>query len=156
MKQKKGISPVIATILMVMLTVGLVAFSYTWFRTTGEGAKEQSETQLTQLEKASQGIEIPIAYQCDSDICFEIKASVMNSLTIPMNGNGYYVNNVPKTISAWDGGISGTSCNSTDLTLALGTSCYGKITNYNCTLGDTLKVAISWGAEETKQIDGCS
>lgn len=27
----KGISPVIATILMVMITVGLVAFSYNWF-----------------------------------------------------------------------------------------------------------------------------
>ena len=27
----RGISPVIATILIVMITVGLVAFSYTWF-----------------------------------------------------------------------------------------------------------------------------
>lgn len=82
----KGISPIIATILMVMIVIGLVAFSYSWFMSIGSGGKETTVTVISQMDKLRQDIEIGTAYQCGSDICFELRASTMNTIPIPING----------------------------------------------------------------------
>ena len=150
----KGVSPIIATILMVMITVGLVAFSYTWFMDMGQSAQTSTGTQLTAMEKARQGINIGTAYQCGNDICFEFRASAMNTIAIPTNGTSYYYNDAIKSIAA--AGISGcTECNSAP-ELPPGSKCCGKITGITCKIGDKLKVSIPWGAEAVASVNGCS
>ena len=51
--KQKGVSPVIATILMVMITVGLVAFSYTWLMTVVEDSKSTELEQRELLKKSA-------------------------------------------------------------------------------------------------------
>ena len=127
-KKMKGISPVIATILMVMITVGLVAFSYSWFMGMGQTAQTQTGAQLSQMEKSQQSFDIPTAFENnDNEICFEIRASSMNTLDIPISGNNItvYWDNVPKDVGNYAG--SGSACNSLSEKLAPGASCFGNI-----------------------------
>lgn len=151
----KGISPVIAVILMVMITVALVAFSYSWLQGTLSQTQQQTTEVLTQTEKMNQRVDVTTAYQCGNDICFELKAASTNRYSLDMNGTGYYVNGVPKTASTWDGGIGGAQC-TTVTTLAAGGRCYGKIAGTSCKIGDIFKVSLAWGTERTKGIDNCS
>ncbi|MGC9310973.1 MAG: archaellin/type IV pilin N-terminal domain-containing protein [Candidatus Aenigmatarchaeota archaeon] len=154
-KTLKGISPVIAIILMVMITVVLVAFSYSWLQGTLEDTTKTTGTILTETQKQNQKITIPTLYKCGDDICFELKALTTNSYSIDMNGTTYYINNVPQTIVAWDGGTGGEDCDGLDY-LAAGQRCYGKIEDLDCRLGDTFRVNLAWGTETSKSIDGCS
>ena len=160
-KSLKGISPVIAIILMVMITVVLVAFAYSWLQGTMSETTKQTSDVLTQTEKMNQRVNIGTLYVCDSGanssyICFELRAQTTNKYAIPLNGTGYYVSNVPKELYSWDGGISGTPC-SEDLSLAAGGRCFGRIPNSpSCSVGDVFKVSLPWGTETSKGIDGCS
>ena len=150
----KGVSPIIATILMVMVTVGLVAFSYTWFMSMGQSVQTSTGSQLTAMEKAQQGINIGTAYKCGTDVCFEVRASALNSLTIPTNGTSYYYNNEVESITA--ASITGCTECSTAPELAPGGKCCGKIAGITCKIGDKLRISIPWGAETTASINGCS
>jgi flagellin-like protein len=152
----KGISPVVATILMVMITVVLVAFSYSWLQNTVTGTQEQTGNVLSQADKMNQKVDIPTIYQCGADICFQLKAYTTNSYSVEMNSTSYYLHNVPKSVVAWDGGVSGASCTTTNL-LAPGGSCYGKIAATTCQLSQNdFKVSLAWGATSTKSISGCN
>lgn len=156
---RKGISPVIATILMVMITVGLVAFSYTWFMGMGQQAQQQTGSQLSSMEKSQQSFSIPTAYECsDGDICFELRASSMNTKSIPMNSSyiHVYIDNEPVNLNAWDGGVGGDSCNTYSGNLAAGSSCYGKVTvPGGCSSGETpvLKISHTWGASKMQSVN---
>jgi len=152
---KKGISPVIATILMVMITVVLVAFRYTWLQGTMSTATKNTDTAMDAATKARQSVQITTAYQCGDGICFEIKASAANTNAIPMNGTTYYINDAPQNMVAWQGGIGGSSC-TTVTTLAPGARCFGNLTlGTQCNLGDMMKVSLSWGSEAVKAISQC-
>ncbi len=157
-KDLKGISPVIATILMVMITVGLVAFSYSWFIGMGERAQQQARSQLSGMEKSQQNIDIPTAYECEDDtICFELRASSMNTIEIPMNDTyiSAYVDGAPKELYAWNGGLSdGKNCTSYSGNLKPGESCYGNVTVDTCDAGDiyTLKITHTWGASKMESV----
>lgn len=151
----KGISPVIATILMVMVTVVLIASLWTWHQGTMNTSTKNTDYMMDASLKAQQTVTIVTVYQCGSDICFGIKAQSSNTYAIPMNGTTYLLNNQPKTTADWDGTVSGPSCNSIT-TLAPGSICYGKITGTTCRIGDYLKVSLSWGSEATKGISQCS
>ena len=154
----KGVSPVIATILMVMITVGLVAFSYSWFMGMGQTAQTQTGAQLSQMEKSQQGIKIGTAYCSNSpactDVIFEMRALSTNTLTIPTNGTSYYYNDEVKSIGA--AGITGcTECN-TNPKLGPGEKCCGKITLTSaCKIGDKIRISIPWGAEAIASVTGC-
>ncbi len=149
---KKGVSPVIATILMVMITVGLVAFSYTWLMTVVEHGKETEGDQRESFQKTQQQIGIGTVFSNDTHTLFEVKAMGVNTLSIDLKGTKFYIDGVPKEADEWDSYI-----NCTDIagTLAPGASCYGMIAG-KCNIGDTLKVAVSWGAETSKKIDKCT
>jgi len=151
----KGVSPVIAVILMVMITVALVAFSYSWFQGTISQTQKQTEGILTQQEKMNQRMEITTAIKCGADICFELRAASTNNYNLDMNGTGYYLNGVPKTVAAWDGGIGGASC-TVVTTLAPAQKCYGKIASTSCKIGDVLEISTGWGTKRTTGINGCS
>jgi flagellin-like protein len=154
----KGISPVVATILMVMITVVLVAFSFTWFQNMQSGIQQQTGNSMSQVDKSRQTIDISTVYQCGSDICFAIRATSSNTYSIPLNGTSYMINGVPKSASSWDGspGLSGGSPCTTVSTLVAGGICYGKILSTTCVAGDIFKVATSWGPDSQKSIDKCS
>jgi FlaG/FlaF family flagellin (archaellin) len=47
----KAISPAVGTILIVIITVGIVAFSYSWFISTGETGKKTTSTVISNMEK---------------------------------------------------------------------------------------------------------
>ncbi len=154
----KGISPVIATILMVMITVGLVAFSYSWFMGIGTTTQDKTGEQLSNMDKAGQAFNIPTVYEDGTTanrINFEFKASSMNTLSLSANTSYLkaYLNNVPVIINSWDGGISGIECYNTTSKLSPGESCYGYITAAagTCESGDTiaLKLVHEWGAKQT-------
>jgi flagellin-like protein len=152
----KGISPVIATILMVMITVVLVAFSYSWLQNTVTGTQEQTGNVISQADKLNQKVDIPTVYQCGPDICFQLKAYTTNSYSVEMNSTSYYIHNIPMVAVAWDGGVAGTSCDAVTL-LAPGASCYGKIAGTNCQISQNdFKVSLAWGATTTKSISGCN
>jgi archaellum component FlaG (FlaF/FlaG flagellin family) len=97
------------------------------------------------------------AYSCDhnndnsNDVCFQIKASTVNTLDIPTDGIDVYINDAPKTISTWTN--MSPDCSTT---LKPGKSCYGAINNYDCSIGDTLRIVIPWGAEKIRPISGCT
>ena len=158
-KNLKGVSPVIATILMVMITVGLVAFSYTWFMSLGQTSQVKVGQQMTQMEKSQQTFDILTAYKCDhnndnqDDVCFQIRASPINTLTIPVSNMSVYINDVPKN---WKGMNGALGANCTDANLTPGATCYGVVENYSCSIGDTMRIVIPWGAEKIRPITGCS
>jgi len=152
----KGISPVIATILMVMITVGLVAFSYSWFMGIGTTSQDKTGKQLSNMDKSGQSFNIPIAYESATPdrINFEFKASSLNSLGLSANTSiKAYLNEVPVIINNWDGGLGGISCANTSSKLTPGESCYGYVTATagTCNSGDTIafKVIHEWGAKQT-------
>jgi len=155
-KTLKGISPVIATILMVMITVGLVAFAYTWFVELGEKAREEGDKQLGGM---TTNFRITTAYECsDGNICFEFKASPTNNQNLPMNDSyiSVYIDDAPVSLRSWDGGIGGQSCSTYPGDLAPGKSCYGNVSipGGTCSSGDThiLKIIHEWGATKTASV----
>ncbi len=153
---KKGVSPVIATILMVMITVGLVAFSYSWFMRMAEETEEDVIIQMDKVKMANQKINIMTVFVNGSGLYFEVKASGLNTIPIDIEGTGFYIEGVPKTAGSWSG-FSTTNC--TSGSLVMGSSCYGMVAGYdssNCHIGDVFKVAISWGAESSRKIKGCA
>lgn len=151
---QKGVSPVVATILMVMITIALVAFSYSWFKTIAVGVTTTSNKMNTQMEKEQQEIRIGTVFVNGTGLYFQLIASGVNSIPIEMDGSYFYINDVPKpNVSVWG---HSTECN---VTLAPGESCYGRITDYNssnCHIGDIFKVLTPWNLQAFKKIGGCT
>ncbi len=153
----KGVSPVIATILMVMITVGLVAFSYTWFSGIAERAAEDTTGEMDSLEIKKQAFSIPTAYEgaIADRIYFAFQTSSGNSLSMSPNTThvSAYLNEEPRTIGTWDGGIGGTACFNLASKLTQGQICYGFVDANagSCNSGDMLsfKLEHSWGAKKT-------
>ncbi len=148
-KVRKGVSVVIATILMVMIIVGLVAFSYIQFVEWKEKQKDSVDGPIIVDHKYQQNFDVPIAYECENDsICFELRASSENSCDIPANETGIfiYVDNIPAILESWDRGRIGNPCKNLTKNLRPGESCYGKV-NHTCQLKDThtLRISHIWG-----------
>jgi len=161
-KNLKGVSPVIATILMVMITVGLVAFSYTWFMSLGQTSQTRVGQQMEYMERMQQSFDIVTAYKCDhntdgqSDVCFQIRASPTNTLAIPVGNMSVYINDVRKNWGEMNlSKIGGNNC-TTIRSLNPGVTCCGVVENYSCSIGDTIRIIIPWGAEKIRAITGCS
>ncbi|MGC9310972.1 MAG: archaellin/type IV pilin N-terminal domain-containing protein, partial [Candidatus Aenigmatarchaeota archaeon] len=105
--RRKGVSPVIATLLLVMITVVLVAFVNDFLNQLTQEAQGSTQKVLIRNEQMSQRFSIPTAYGCGGYICFEIKALGTNEYSIPTENSGYYINDVPKNILPWTDGPSG-------------------------------------------------
>ncbi|MBN2094679.1 MAG: hypothetical protein JW727_01400 [Candidatus Aenigmarchaeota archaeon] len=141
---------------MVMITVVLIAFSYTWLQGTMEGSQQRTSEVISNTEKLNQKVAITTVYQDGGAIYFELKALTTNSYSVNMTGTSYYINGVPKGPEDWTGGISGgVSCMDPGLMLAPGAKCYGML-DEDCGIGDVFKVSIAWGAEDSKSISNCS
>ena len=94
----KGVSPVIATVLMVMVTVGLVAFSYTFLSgiitTGGEAAKNQ-----TKILVQNQQIGISSLWRVDATHT-GIAITSTGTSAVDLSNVKVFINNAPK---AWLG-----------------------------------------------------
>ena len=149
----KGVSPIIATILMVMITVGLVAFSYTWFMGMTESTKRSTETSLGTMTSAQQQrISFDVQpYQDGGDVKFIMYGAGTESVNLskvktykndrePVNWTGVSVGSLP-------------ACGSSAI-LASGDRCGAKVT-WTCSPGDGLTL-VSPGGRDTRTINGCS
>jgi len=149
------VAAVLFIIIYVLITSLLVALSYMWLQGTMMEATKNTDDAINQATMMRQGIDITTAYQCGSDICFEIKAASTNTLPIDPSGAQYWVHDTLEEISLWDGGISGGSCTAI-IGLVPGQRCYGKILNLECIKDSELKVSLASGYESSKVITGCN
>jgi len=150
-KKMKGVSPVIATILMVMITVGLVAFSYSWFMGMGEQAKRSTETSIgTITSSQQQRVTFDIQpYQDGSDVKFIMYGA--GTENVNLSEVKTYKND--REPVSWTGVAIGTvsACSGT---LNSGDRCGAKV-SWTCSPGDALTL-VSPGGRDTRTISGCS
>ena len=153
---RKGISPVIATILLVMITVVLIAFSYMWMSGMTTNAQTNTQNQMNTIDQQNQQISISTIFGNSSTntIYFKIVAAPSNTYAINVSGAGYFYNDVPVTLSAWDGGMGKPSCDSVGA-LSTGGICFGKITVTTCNPASVLRVAPSPGKADSKSVGSC-
>ena len=69
---RKGISAVVATVLLVMVTVMLVFFVNDYFMEFITSAQAGTDRAMVKNEMMNQKFSIPTAYVCGSYICFQI------------------------------------------------------------------------------------
>ncbi len=107
-------------------------------------------TPIRMDNKMLQNFNIPQAYECESNkICFELRASSMNTMEVPMNDTyiSAYIDDVPKELGAWNGGLSdGKNCTSYSGNLTPAESCFGYVNIGSCKPKEnhTLKVEHKW------------
>jgi len=136
---KKGVSPVIASVLMVMIAIGLIAFTYTWFTGMARQAKATGTKQMGEMEKALQELKIGNAvYNTSGEcICFTLRAPLTNSRNIPIKGfTHYYIDG--KVVN-----LNFSKCNETKCSV-LGINFND--TAGNCTIGGLDPGDECWGA----------
>jgi flagellin-like protein len=51
---KKGITPIISIVLLVMITIAMVGFAWVWFSRVGQGAMNRTQTQIEQQQQSMQ------------------------------------------------------------------------------------------------------
>ncbi|MFH0832800.1 MAG: archaellin/type IV pilin N-terminal domain-containing protein [Candidatus Aenigmatarchaeota archaeon] len=113
----KGVSPVIATILLLLITISLIGFVFMYMERSVTTTGEQTEEQLKeQIAKFSKGIWIDNAAAA-SVVVRNIGSQVVNATEIRL-----YVNDAAATCS-WS---SGTIAPSSVATCTLSESCSGK------------------------------
>ena len=131
---KKGVSPVIASVLMVVIAIVLVGFAYTMFSGITKRTAETGTRAIGEIEKSTQKLKIVTAIYnaTNNKLCFKIRAPGSNVLTIPMEGHMTYLidgKEVPVSSNLAGCPISGTpNCTDTGLNLNPGDSCYGAAT----------------------------
>ena len=112
----KGISPVIATILMVMITVGLVALSYSFFSEIINVGGEKAVNATKHFGAKDQQLEIKSIWNDSEDIGVTIMSSGSSPVTLE-----YVTTYVDDAIKQWaKGSIKGCDKNET---LSVGDSC---------------------------------
>ena len=128
---KKGVSPVIASVLMVVIAIVLVGFAYTMFSGFARKGGEVGEKAMGEMEKSYQKLRIETAFYRTADdyLCFKIKAPLSNSMTVPIkNYVTYFADGVEytPTENLTVCGFSGNACNTT-VGLNPGDACYDSI-----------------------------
>lgn len=94
----KGITPVIAIILLLLITISMVGFAFIWFQRVAQTATAGSETQLTgQLNKQGQTASIDNVDDTNNNV------TIRHSGTVAMDtaNVAVFVNNVGSTC-AWN------------------------------------------------------
>ncbi|OYT43564.1 MAG: hypothetical protein B6U88_00675 [Candidatus Aenigmarchaeota archaeon ex4484_56] len=152
-KGHKGISPVIATILMVMITVALVGILFTWFTGMTEKQQEETNKQYEGVVQRSQSILITVAYYDASEggVVVEVRAPASNTRSVNLTGSTYLVDNViQNSLLTYSGG---TSCTA-DL-LDPGEACY-MVVGTTCHSGSTVSIITPDAIRASRTIDNCS
>ena len=141
----KGITPVIAIILLLLITISMVGFAFVWFTRVSELATQQTEDQLKkQLEQQSMKIRIDSV----------AKTSPMNvvirntgSTAIPVKSIVGFKNEV--NIDCKDTGGTKFSASSATLAVdAIVTCIDGRASPEGCTTGEKLKITTPGSGDE--------
>ncbi|MBI2075809.1 MAG: hypothetical protein HYT72_00990 [Candidatus Aenigmarchaeota archaeon] len=140
----KGITPVIAIILLLLITISMVGFAFVWFTRVSELATQQTEEQLKkQLETQSMNIRIDSV----------TKASPMNvvirntgSTAIPYKSIVGFKNSV--NIDCADGSTKFSASSATLAVDAIVTCKDGRATPEGCTTGDKIKITTPGKGDE--------
>jgi flagellin-like protein len=142
-KNFKGISPVIATILMVMITVGLVALSYTFFVNIINVTENRTiENVGTVLE--NQKVIITSVWNDSTDGKIGVAINSRGTDDASLSNVKAFVNNVPINWTAAD--VDGCQANGV---LKIGSSC-NMILGKNYDVGDVVKIVSPDGTWNTK------
>ncbi|MBN2094979.1 MAG: hypothetical protein JW727_02935 [Candidatus Aenigmarchaeota archaeon] len=120
----------------------------------GGGGAPSAIINFTNIEDPDPKIRVISSYKCGSDICFQVKAADDNLVDISMSGLETYINSEPVSPIDWEGGVSGSSCISTEF-LEPGQSCFGKILSAECLSTDIFRVIIPLGFEAWSYISEC-
>ena len=137
---KKGVSPVIASVLMVMIAIGLIAFTYTWFTGMARQAKASGAKHMGEMEKSLQELKIENAVFNSSAncVCFILRAPLTNSRNIPINRfTHYYIDGKEKNLNF-------SQCNKPKCSV-LGDIINDPNTKGNCTIGGLDPGEACWG-----------
>jgi len=151
---KKGVSPVIASVLMVVIAIVLVGFAYTMFSGMAKTAGTAGTRAMGEMEKSYQKLEIVTAIYNTSNnkLCFKIRAPGSNTLTIPIEGYmTYLIDGQAVTVTNNLAGcpITGTpNCTDTGLDLSPGDSCYGAVT-WTAGYPYLFEIQHDWGAYDS-------
>ncbi len=127
---KKGITPVIAIILLLLITISMVGFAFVWFSRVAQTATEQTEKQL-QSDLSRQGKKIAIDNLQLSTGVLEGSVSIRNIGTsnIAAGDIKLYVNNAVQV-----------GCDSLALAAGAVGSCDIDVNTCNSDSGNTLRV----------------
>ena len=125
-RKLRGVSDVIATILLIMVTVLLVAFVNNFLTDLAHKASDNADTAMQNNEKLNQKIAIPTAFCCGYEVCFEVKALGTNKFSLPTERTDYYLNDNAEQVYPWGSGEIGPNCVRHPL-LEPGQGCFGKL-----------------------------
>ena len=158
---KKGVSPVIASVLMVVIAIVLVGYAYTVFSGMARKAGATGTKAVGEMEKSMQKLEIvTVIYNVSNHkLCFRLKAPGSNTLAIPLKDDGtdhviYLVDGREVSLLGDLSGcaISGTPlCNQSNLTLVPGDSCYGAVT-WTGGYPYLFEIQHDWGAYDAESL----
>ncbi len=117
----KGITPVIAIILLLLITISMVGFAFVWFTRVSELATEQTQNQMQKdLDRQSQKIRI------DAAAGAAVTIRNIGTKSIPKPQIAVFVDNNAKTCdAAWTGDLAAgvvATCTYTGTACTSGTS----------------------------------
>lgn len=141
----KGITPVIAIILLLLITISMVGFAFVWFTRVSELATQQTEEQLKkQLETQSMNIRIDSVTKT-SPLNVQIRNT--GSTSIPLKSIVGFKNTV--NIDCKDPGGTKFSASSATLAVDAIVACIdGRATPEGCTTGDKIKITTPGKGDE--------
>jgi flagellin-like protein len=135
MVKMKGITPVIAIILLLLITISITGFAFVWFSriTTDTGTAMQNQTrELMSATQQRVNIEAISATSCT------ITVRNTGGATIPGNKINLYVNNLLQSNCIW---------NPTTIVANGVASCTWIPTGCSCTAGTSVKVTTPGGTD---------
>ena len=80
---KKAITPVIAVILLIVMTVGIAAFTFIWMQNFVQGLQQQTQEQAQQLQRP----QFTITYATADNGANSVKVIVSNIGSIPIQAD---------------------------------------------------------------------
>lgn len=89
----KGITPVIATIMLLLITISLVGFAYTWFSTIWQGVATSTQN-ATETQIRTMGQKVVI----DNAASGNIVVRNAGTYNIPWSSMTVYINSVYKNV----------------------------------------------------------
>lgn len=132
----KGITPIVATILLLLITISMVGFAFVWFNRVGQLTTEQTQQQLqNQLSQQAQKIRI--------DAATTTVAAIRNigTSSIPLAQITLFINSASRQCSPWVPAID----------LAPGATATCTWTGAACVAGtDIIKVTAPGGSDSIK------
>ncbi len=117
----KGITPVIAIILLLLITISMVGFAFVWFQRVAQTATEGTESQL-QEQLSQQGQKVRIDNIDDTNNAVSLFHS--GTVTSDTSKVSVFINDARVTC-AWSASGSWAPGTSKDCTVAAGFSCSG-------------------------------